>query len=137
MDLQNVREALITAIDAMCERRGYSEAFEYKYKEQWDEDDKIVREALAELEKQADEEAKALDVAIKINDECIESGWEGHLFNRSTAADIIQQYAEAYHARKLAIAVKALESASIGLSVRDGDYETLSLIRQALKEMQG
>ena len=38
---------------------------------------------------------------------------------------------------KLAIAVKALESASIGLAVRDGDYETLSLIRQALKEIQG
>lgn len=50
MDLQKVRDALITAIDAMGERRGYSEAFEYKYKEQWDEDDRIVREALAELE---------------------------------------------------------------------------------------
>ena len=40
-------------------------------------------------------------------------------------------------AEKLSIAVKALESASIGLAVRDGDYETLSLIRQALKEIQG
>ena len=40
-------------------------------------------------------------------------------------------------AEKLDIAVKALESASIGLAVRDGDYETLSLVRHALKEIQG
>ena len=112
MDLQKVREALITAIDAMGERRGYSEAFEYKYKEQWDEDDRIVREALVELERSDDEESKALDVAIKINDECIESGWEGHLFNRSTAADIIQQYAEDYHSRKLEEESAAILAAS-------------------------
>lgn len=40
-------------------------------------------------------------------------------------------------AEKLAIAVKALESASIGLALYDGDYGTLSLVRQALKEIQG
>lgn len=112
MDLQKVREALITAIEAMGERRGYSEAFEYKYKEQWDEDDKIVSDALAELEKPADEDVKAMDVAIKINDECIESGWEGHGFNRFIAADIIQQYAEAYHASKLAEESAAILAAS-------------------------
>ena len=38
---------------------------------------------------------------------------------------------------KLAIAVKALESASMSLAFYDGDYETLSLVRQALKEIQG
>lgn len=40
-------------------------------------------------------------------------------------------------AEKLAIAVKALESASISLALYDGDYGTLSLVRQALKEIQG
>ena len=38
---------------------------------------------------------------------------------------------------KLAIAVKALESASMSLAFYDGDYGTLSLVRQALKEIQG
>ena len=37
---------------------------------------------------------------------------------------------------KLAIAVKALEEASIILAKTDGDYDTLCLIRQALKEIQ-
>ena len=64
MDIQKVREALIIAIDAMGERRGYSEAFEYKYKEQWDEDDRIVREAIAELDKSADDENDAYDIAL-------------------------------------------------------------------------
>ena len=38
---------------------------------------------------------------------------------------------------KLAIAVKALEDASIILSKTDGDYDALCTIRQALKEIQG
>ena len=38
--------------------------------------------------------------------------------------------------KKLAIAVKALEEASIILSKTDGDYDALCAIRQALKEIQ-
>ena len=38
---------------------------------------------------------------------------------------------------KLAIAVKALEDASIILAETDGDYDALCTIRRALKEIQG
>jgi ribosomal protein S2 len=39
-------------------------------------------------------------------------------------------------AEKLAIAVKALESASISIAKTDGDYDALCVVRDALKEIQ-
>ena len=119
MDLQKVREALITAIEAMSERRGYSEAFEYKYKEQWDEEDKIVREALVELERSEvhDEENDAYDVALDLlsisNKESTPRRYAG----------IIQQYAEAYHSCKLAEGTSAILAASdrLGAALDEAD----------------
>ena len=39
-------EVLAIARDAMSERRGYAEAWEWKYGEAWDEEDMKVRDAL-------------------------------------------------------------------------------------------
>ena len=51
---------------------------------------------------------------------------------RSESAEQARKEAD----EKLAIAVKALEEASIILSKTDGDYDALCAIRQALKEIQ-
>ena len=51
---------------------------------------------------------------------------------RAESADQARKEAD----EKLAIAVKALEEASIILSKTDGDYDALCAIRQALKEIQ-
>ena len=39
-------EALKVAWNAMCERRGYAEGWEWKYGREWDEEDEKVKRAL-------------------------------------------------------------------------------------------
>lgn len=49
--LADARKALVTAWAAMCERRGYADAWEWKYGTTWDEEDAEVRAALAPEQK--------------------------------------------------------------------------------------
>jgi len=70
------------------------------------------------------------EILAKLNSETIAQIVYGI---RSESAEQARKDAD----EKLAIAVKALESASMRLAFYDGDYETLSLVRQALKEIQG
>ena len=89
-------------------------------------------------DKDREDKNDAYDVALKILSLGNTESTPGNI------ADIINKHAteSAEQARKeadekLAIAVKALEEASIILSKTDGDYDALCTIRQALKEIQG
>ena len=51
-DLQMAIDALKVARESMQERRAYSEAWEYKYRETWDNEDGYIQDAIEALEKE-------------------------------------------------------------------------------------
>lgn len=60
-----------------------------------------VDDLIAEMEAEKPAE-DAMAVAGDIGALCIYSGWEGHAYEQGKAAQMIQSYAESYHAKKCA-----------------------------------
>jgi len=91
-----ILDVLKTARDALAERRVYCPQWEYKYGKEWDKEDGAIRDAIAamEAEKPAIDISDALIVAKLIAMKSYQDFYDD--------AKLIQQYAEAYHAKKCA-----------------------------------
>lgn len=102
--LEQARDALEIAREAMMERRAYCEQWEYKYGREWDEEDVAIKEALAALD--AEKPAKdAEEVLSKMFRDIREIGYiteplrltsESH----DACVSLLSHFAESYHAER-------------------------------------
>jgi hypothetical protein len=96
-------DALKIAREALKERRAYCEQWEYRYADEWDNEDGYIQDAIDKLaaleaEKPA-EDLKALVYDIAIDCACIQKPKDYDVYERS-AINKIQQYAASYHAER-------------------------------------
>lgn len=102
--LEQARDALEIAREAMMERRAYCEQWEYKYGREWDEEDVAIKEALAalEAEKPAEDAESCLSKMFRDIREIGYITEPLRLTNESHDACmyLLTKYAESYHSAR-------------------------------------
>ena len=104
-------------------------------------EDSALCEMVSRIRSESTDQARkdAADRAVKFVDQFDEDAQDGDFWTSADLRNVILNSTVnegKTDSEKLAIAVKALEEASIILSKTDGDYDALCTIRQALKEIQ-